>query len=223
MKFGEAIGRGFRNYLNFSGRATRSEFWWFLLFVIGANIFISMALGEGMASFVASTLIIIPFFAVGWRRYHDVGRTGLWMIASIIPLLGLVLALIWLSKTGTRGGNQYGPDPLGHPNDPDYDHNDYDDQYDDEERFEPMQHRPNSAKSEDNDTSKDIDLEANEGPWAKRSNNTIPDEQPIVSHEKPIKADPGMPPKNQTTEKPGAPNKPAQFGRAASKRRGLDK
>lgn len=220
MKFGEAIGRGFRNYLNFSGRATRSEFWWFLLFVIGANIFISMALGDGLASFIVSTLLIIPFFAVGWRRYHDVGRSGLWMIASIIPLLGLIFALIWLTKTGTRGNNQYGPDPLGY--------DDYDDQYDtqradefdDEERFEQTRHRPDFARSEDRAKPTDIDLEANKGPWANRNRNTAPDE-------KPIKSKPVMPPKNEasneTKNKPVTPKKPAQFGRAASKRRDLDK
>ena len=96
-----------QNFANFSGRARRSEYWYFVLF----NIIISFVLGFigglydfTMLSNIYSLVIIIPSIAVGVRRMHDVGKSG-WFI--LIPIYNLILAC----TEGEKGDNKYGPDP----------------------------------------------------------------------------------------------------------------
>ena len=69
VSFGEAISRGFRNYFNFSGRATRAENWWWALF---AFLFGLIPL--------AGLVTLIPSLALGARRLHDINRTGWWLL-----------------------------------------------------------------------------------------------------------------------------------------------
>jgi uncharacterized membrane protein YhaH (DUF805 family) len=96
-----------KNYATFSGRARRSEYWYFVLF----NIIISIVLGLiggmlelGFLSNLYSLLIIVPSIAVGVRRMHDVGKSG-WFL--LIPIYNLILAV----TEGTKGTNAYGADP----------------------------------------------------------------------------------------------------------------
>ncbi len=98
------------NYANFNGRASRSEYWYFFL----VNIIISIALGLVDAALglrfgignVYSLAVLVPSIAVGVRRMHDVDKSG-WFI--LIPIYNLILAC----TEGTKGPNQYGPDPFG--------------------------------------------------------------------------------------------------------------
>jgi len=97
-----------KNYANFSGRARRSEYWWFML------IFLLIYLGLYCLVFVSTKLMvvpivfylgmIIPLISVGVRRMHDVGKSG-WFL--LIPIYSLILSL----TAGNVGENQYGPDP----------------------------------------------------------------------------------------------------------------
>jgi uncharacterized membrane protein YhaH (DUF805 family) len=114
MSFSAAIRSVLSKYAAFSGRARRSEYWWWALaysvayLVAGA---LDSAAGSSPA-FVA--LIALPLFlptlAVGVRRLHDTGRSGWWMLASFVPILGLVLLLVFLcSESGTP--NRYGDNP----------------------------------------------------------------------------------------------------------------
>lgn len=99
----------FENYANFSGRARRSEYWYFVL----ANTIISFALGFvlglispslGLAANLYSFAVLIPSIAVAIRRVHDVGKSGWYLL---IPLYNLIL----LFTDGEQGVNEYGPDP----------------------------------------------------------------------------------------------------------------
>lgn len=96
-----------KNYAGFSGRARRSEYWYFFLF----NVIISFVLGfvGGLVDFkmlanIYSLAVLIPGIAVGVRRMHDVDKSG-WFL--LIPIYNLVLAC----TAGTNGENQYGADP----------------------------------------------------------------------------------------------------------------
>jgi uncharacterized membrane protein YhaH (DUF805 family) len=97
-----------KKYAEFNGRSRRSEYWYFFLF----NIIISFGLGfiGGMLrigdilSNVYTLALLIPSIAVGIRRMHDVDKSG-WYI--LIPIYSLILA----ATEGTKGDNQYGPDP----------------------------------------------------------------------------------------------------------------
>jgi uncharacterized membrane protein YhaH (DUF805 family) len=112
MSFAEAVSAVFSKYATFSGRARRSEFWWFALFSFIANIVAAMidgALGLHLVQPLYSLGVLLPSLAVGARRLHDIGRSGWWMLIVVIPLVGWIIAIIWYAKEGTPGTNEYGP------------------------------------------------------------------------------------------------------------------
>lgn len=103
-----------KNYFGFSGRARRSEFWFFVLFYV---IFYVAAAVIGFAiHFTALMLIVglvhfIPLLAVSWRRLHDTDRSGGWYFINCIPLIGFIIFLVFTCSEGTAGPNKFGPDP----------------------------------------------------------------------------------------------------------------
>jgi len=122
MNFGEAIKSGFSNYVTFSGRAARSEYWYWTLFVvlvtIGAGI-IDRAIFDfeeptttGLFGPLVSLVFFLPGLAVSVRRLHDIDRTGWWLLI-IFTIIGIILLIIWDCIKGTTGPNRFGPDPLG--------------------------------------------------------------------------------------------------------------
>jgi uncharacterized membrane protein YhaH (DUF805 family) len=122
MKFGEAVVSGLRNYFTFSGRASRSEFWFFTLFCIlvvnlgsVGDLFLFNALAqEGLGPiFVVSNLaLLVPGIAVSARRLHDIDRTGWWLLITL-TIIGNIWLIIWWCTKGTAGRNRFGSDPLG--------------------------------------------------------------------------------------------------------------
>ena len=92
MNFGQAISTCFSKYATFSGRASRSEFWWFFLFQILVSIAASM-LGDVVAGLV-SLAVLLPAFAVGARRLHDIGKSGWWQLI-MLTVIGLLLLIYW--------------------------------------------------------------------------------------------------------------------------------
>jgi uncharacterized membrane protein YhaH (DUF805 family) len=118
MQFQDAIRSGFRNYVGFSGRAPRSEFWYWQLFVtlvvVAAGILDSGFLPEsdvGPISAVASLVLLLPNIAMAIRRLHDIDRTGWWVLLAL-TLIGAILLIVWACIKGTDGPNRFGPDPL---------------------------------------------------------------------------------------------------------------
>lgn len=101
-----------KNYANFNGRARRKEFWNFILFhlIITYGLFgIGVATDGGIALvlyYLYGIATILPALAVTARRMHDVDKSGWFML---IPIYNLVLEV----TEGTKGPNQYGPDPKG--------------------------------------------------------------------------------------------------------------
>jgi uncharacterized membrane protein YhaH (DUF805 family) len=132
----------FNNYSDFSGRASRSEYWMFQLLnliVVGFSLAIILAgaggasledygrLGAASGSFMTGACILafwllisfIPNIAVHVRRFHDHNISGWWyvglVVVGFIPFIGLLanLAILWvLVRGGTWGPNYYGPDPI---------------------------------------------------------------------------------------------------------------
>ena len=121
MSFSEAIVSGLRNYFKFSGRAPRSEFWYFILFCVLVGIgtmipdfFLFRSLfDQGIGPFyaVASLALLVPGIAVSVRRLHDIDRTGWWYLIAF-TLVGGLLLIVWALKKGTAGKNRFGADPL---------------------------------------------------------------------------------------------------------------
>lgn len=131
MGFIEAVGTCYRNYVNFNGRARRSEYWFFALynflavvlpaflsFVLGAEIYgrASNAPGVVAAGLAIAALMLVvnflPGLAVLVRRLHDTNASGLWALLMFVPQLGGIALFIWCIIPGTRGANRYGPSPL---------------------------------------------------------------------------------------------------------------
>jgi uncharacterized membrane protein YhaH (DUF805 family) len=119
MNFTQAIASGFQNYLNFTGRAVRSEYWFWILFTIVVSIvagLIDIALFRSFDFRPLSTIfnlaVLLPTLAVSARRLHDLDRTAWWLLL-IITVIGDILLLIWFCLRGTPGPNRFGADPLG--------------------------------------------------------------------------------------------------------------
>jgi len=124
MSFTEAIASGIRNYLNFSARASRSEFWFWALFafilaiiagIIDFEWFGDEDSGLAPVSSLLSLALLLPNLAISVRRLHDGDRSGWWILLFFIPLIGAIIILIWYCMRGTPGPNRFGPDPLATP------------------------------------------------------------------------------------------------------------
>jgi uncharacterized membrane protein YhaH (DUF805 family) len=115
MNFVDAIKSGFDNYVGFSGRAARSEYWFWTLFVIVANVIAAIVdalLGLGFIEAIVSLGLFLPGIAVSIRRLHDIDRTGWWLLIAFTGV-GLIVLLVFDCIKGTTGPNRFGPDPLG--------------------------------------------------------------------------------------------------------------
>lgn len=139
MSFGQSISHVFSNLTNFSGRASRSEFWWFYLFtllvsgiptLLGAIFFLGGVSSDPGAmessgsigvmgvigvlfyivGILASLAFIIPTLAVGCRRLHDRGTSGWLQLLLLVPCANFIVLIFWL-LAGTEGDNIYGPKP----------------------------------------------------------------------------------------------------------------
>ena len=114
MNFGDAVRNGFNNYATFSGRAARSEFWYWTLFSFIVNIcaaVIDSGLGIDVIGLVAALGLFLPGIAVAARRLHDIDRTGWWLLIAFTGI-GIILLIIWDCFKGTTGANRFGADPL---------------------------------------------------------------------------------------------------------------
>lgn len=104
-----------KKYAEFSGRARRKEYWMFFLF----NVLIAIALAvvEGMVGSpgvvggLYSLAVLIPGIAVAVRRLHDTGRSGWWLLISLIPLIGTIVLIIFLVQEGAAEDNDFGANP----------------------------------------------------------------------------------------------------------------
>lgn len=110
MSFEEAIRSVLINSFNFNGRARRSEYWYFSLFVfLSSMAFLTLGIfGLGFLSDLWSILILCPMTSVLVRRLHDTGRSGFWALLEFLPLVGWIIVLIWLCQDSDQGSNQYG-------------------------------------------------------------------------------------------------------------------
>jgi uncharacterized membrane protein YhaH (DUF805 family) len=120
MGFGEAIASVLKNYINFSGRAPRSEYWFWTLFlliigivaaVIDAVAFPGSSGGDGPVSLIVTLGLLLPNISVSIRRLHDIDRTGWWALLAL-TIIGIILLIIWACMKGNEGPNRFGPDPL---------------------------------------------------------------------------------------------------------------
>jgi len=106
VNFPTAITTCFSKFATFSGRATRSEFWWFYLFTLLLTWFAQMAVGVSISSIV-SIAMILPLWAAGARRLHDIGRTGWWQLIAF-TLIGIIVLIVFYATDSEKAANKYG-------------------------------------------------------------------------------------------------------------------
>ncbi len=140
MSLPAAVASVLKKYATFSGRARRSELWWWILaytVVFGAissfttfpaaveyaDAVAAAADAEDLAAAMTAYLgalaipsllslaLLLPNIAVQVRRLHDIGKSGAWWWISLVPFVGVILLIVWYATEGTRGPNQFGPDP----------------------------------------------------------------------------------------------------------------
>ena len=118
MSFADAIRSVFSQYVWFTGRARRSEFWYWTLFQIILGIIASILdraafdRNNGAFSAVVGLALLLPSLAVAVRRLHDSGRTGWWLLIGLIPVIGTIVLIIFYVQD-SQGDNKYGPSPKG--------------------------------------------------------------------------------------------------------------
>ena len=141
MSFMDAVKSCFGKYATFSGRAPRSEFWYFVLFylivaivlsyvdsaIFGPREVVMMSATDSFETGMSFSMawqpqpitgifmlaMLLPSLSVQVRRLHDTNRSGWWWWINLIPLIGAIVLLVFFIGKGTDGDNDYGPDPLG--------------------------------------------------------------------------------------------------------------
>ena len=115
LGFNEAVGTCFRKYFDFTGRARRSEFWWFFLF-LGAISIVATILDMSLFGYafedygplwiITSVGLLIPQTSVSARRLHDIGKSGWWLLLYF-TIIGAFFLLYWLIKKGDTDKNRF--------------------------------------------------------------------------------------------------------------------
>ena len=96
MTFAESVRTCFTKYADFNGTASRSEFWWFMLFVY--LVIAALSLLSTTLTSIFAVAVLLPYLAVGARRLHDTGRSGWWLLLLIVPFGVIVLIVFWVME-----------------------------------------------------------------------------------------------------------------------------
>ena len=116
-----------KRYAQFSGRSRRKELWMFVLFnmIVSAVLYlggiVAATQGSSLSTlffglyFVYVLAALVPGWAVGARRLHDIGKSGWWWLIAFVPLVGAIILIVFWVMEGQPGNNQYGPNPKAAP------------------------------------------------------------------------------------------------------------
>ena len=114
----QAVQAVLSKYATFSGRARRSEYWWFALAYLVAVVvtsFVDAAIGTQVVTSLLALALFLPSLAVTVRRLHDTNRSGWWILICVVPIIGSIALLVFACTEGTAGYNDHGPSPKSQP------------------------------------------------------------------------------------------------------------
>ena len=98
MTFAESVSTCLKKYVDFNGVASRSEFWWFILFVFIVAVVLGWA--SPLLANIFGLAMLLPELAVGARRLHDTGRSGWWQLLLLIPVIGVIILIVfWVQES----------------------------------------------------------------------------------------------------------------------------
>lgn len=119
--FVEAIQICFSKYATFEGRARRSEYWFYTLFIWAVQMILyilgiiilgkSPEDGTNILMSIFSLATLVPSLAVFWRRMHDIGKSGAWFFLNLVPCVGSIVLLVFELTDSQPGENQFGMSP----------------------------------------------------------------------------------------------------------------
>lgn len=110
----DAVRSVLSHYATFSGRSRRAEFWWFTLFSVVLSLVLRVvdgAIGSNVLGYLVSLALLLPTIAVTVRRLHDTGRSGLWWLIGLIPIVWGIILIVWCAKDSEPAPNLFGPSP----------------------------------------------------------------------------------------------------------------
>lgn len=114
MDLQTAVQTVIAKYADFTGRARRSEYWYWSLATFLVSVVLQVlnqaSVLFNILGFVFALAVIVPSIAVGVRRLHDIDRAGAWLLLVLVPF-GVFVVLFWLVQDSQPGANQYGPSP----------------------------------------------------------------------------------------------------------------
>jgi uncharacterized membrane protein YhaH (DUF805 family) len=119
MDFAGAIKAGLKNYVNFRGRATRPEYWWFVLFAFLVSLVASVidaVIGLDLVGNLASIALLLPQLGLLFRRFRDAGVSPTWLLTYLIPLVATVYVVFANAEAFGKLVEDmaaYGEDPQG--------------------------------------------------------------------------------------------------------------
>ena len=108
MTFVNAIKVCFSKYATFTGRARRSEYWYWFLFSLLVGLFLGWI---PILGWIISLALVIPGIAVFVRRMHDTGHSGWWWFLGFVPIIGFIVLLVWCCTDSQPEDNQWGANP----------------------------------------------------------------------------------------------------------------
>ncbi len=120
MNFSQSVSTCLSKFATFSGRASRSEYWWFYLAVTLFSYLLQIVFGiqalneptlagfSMLVPYCFNLVLSIPVFAAGSRRLHDIGKSGWWQLLAF-TIIGLIPLIIWFAREGSKEPNIYGP------------------------------------------------------------------------------------------------------------------
>ena len=127
MNMADAVQSVLGKYATFQGRASRSEYWWYILAFFLFAVVVSIIEGAVLApmlgfeafdpsagnpmSMIISLALFLPTLAVAIRRLHDIDRSGWWYLIGFIPLIGFLVLIYWYVQPGSDDENRFGPPP----------------------------------------------------------------------------------------------------------------
>lgn len=104
------------HYADFTGRASRQQYWMYFLFnlVIGGVIaLIDLGLTGGFISALYGLAVLVPGLALGARRLHDTNKSGWLQLIGLIPIVGAIILIVLFAQPGDPATNNYGAPPVG--------------------------------------------------------------------------------------------------------------
>ncbi|MBI5276406.1 MAG: DUF805 domain-containing protein [Burkholderiales bacterium] len=106
MDFPQAVKTCFQKYVTFEGRASRPEFWWFMLACLLGGLATGMV--SEMLNGLFNLAVLLPSLAVGSRRLHDIGKSAWFLLLWLVPIIGWGILIYWACQPGDPAANAYG-------------------------------------------------------------------------------------------------------------------